>query len=362
MSRHDRRPVVIAAGGTGGHIIPALAVVAELKMHNVPVVWFGTHSGLEATLVPAQGIEMRWIDIAGFRGKSLLSTLMAPPRLLRAVFQSVVQLRKVEPRAILGMGGFVSGPVGLAALILRKPLVLHEQNAVAGMTNRLLSGVASKVFSAWPNVFKASLNTVVVGNPVLPEIETLAAQSRTVELDSSQPLRILVVGGSRGAQALNELVPDAIALMHASSVVHHQCGRSNELLVREKYQKATQATFSVSEFIDNMTPAYQEADIVICRSGAMTVTELAALGLPSILVPFPHAVDDHQTLNARFLSEAGAAVLLPQKSLKAETLAHVLSELNEDRQRLALMSQAARGCFLPEAAATVAYALLEVSR
>lgn len=362
MSYHDRRPVVIAAGGTGGHVVPALAVAAELKIHNVPVVWFGTRGGLEASMVPAHGIEMRWIDIAGFRGKSILSTLMAPPRLSRAIFQSVVQLYRIKPRAVLGMGGFVSGPVALAALLLRKPLVLHEQNAVAGMTNRWLSGFATKVFSAWPNVFKASLNTVVAGNPVLAEIETLASQSRTVESDSNQPLRILVVGGSRGAQALNELVPEAIALIEKDTVVHHQSGRSNESLVRDRYQKAPKATLHVSEFIDDMTQAYQNADVVICRSGAMTVTELAALGLPSILVPFPHAVDDHQTLNARYLSEAGAAVLLPQKSLTAESLKQVLSELDDNRQKLELMSKAARGCFLPEAAATVAYALLEVSR
>lgn len=362
MSYRDRRPVVIAAGGTGGHVVPALAVAAELKTHNVPVVWFGTRGGLEASMVPAHGIDMQWIDIAGFRGKSIVSTLMAPPRLIKAIVQSLAQLYRIKPRAVLGMGGFVSGPVAVAALLLRKPLVLHEQNAIAGMTNRWLSGFATRVFSAWPNVFKASLNAVVAGNPVLADIETLAAQPRIVQSDSSQPLRILVVGGSRGAQALNELVPEAIALIKNDTTVHHQSGRSNGLLVRDRYHNAPRAKLYVDEFIDDMTQAYQNADVVICRSGAMTVTELAALGLPSILVPFPYAVDDHQTLNARYLSEAGAAVLLPQKSLTAQSLSQVISELDENRQKLELMSQAARSCFLPEAAATVSYALLEVSR
>lgn len=362
MSRSARRAVIIAAGGTGGHVVPALAVAAELKSHNVPVIWFGTKIGLEATLVPAHGIEMRWIDVAGLRGKSAIQTLLGPFKLVRALVQSIRQMQALKPRAVLGMGGFVSGPVGLAALILRKPLVLHEQNAVAGMTNRWLSGFATRIFSAWPNVFKASRNAIVVGNPVRADMEALASQSHTINLDASLPLRVLVVGGSRGASALNKLVPEAIAMMQQPVVVHHQSGKSEASAVSDDYKNATQAQVIVSEFIDDMTEAYRNTDVVICRSGAMTVTELGALGLPSILVPFPYAVDDHQTLNARHLSDAGAALLLPQNTITSESLARELTALSTDRHKLELMSTAARGCFVPNAAATVAYAILEVSR
>ncbi len=362
MSRIARRAVVIAAGGTGGHVVPALAVAAVLKSKNIPVVWFGTRAGLEASMVPAQGIEMCWIDVAGMRGKSLMQRVLGPLGVVRALVQSIRQLHALKPRAVLGMGGFVSGPVGLAALLLRRPLVLHEQNAVAGMTNQWLSGMATRVFSAWPNVFKASRGAMVVGNPVLAEMEALANSPRTVNTDPMQPLRVLVVGGSRGASALNEVVPQCAALMTPSMIIHHQTGAADVENVKAAYASCPQTQVRVSEFIDDMTAAYREADVVICRSGAMTVTELSALGLPSILVPYPFAVDDHQTLNARQLSDSGAAVLMPQSGLTAESLAQALATLSTDRQKLALMSVAARGCFLPAAAATVAHVLVEVSR
>ena len=362
MSRFERRPVVIAAGGTGGHVVPALAVAAELKSKNVPVIWFGTRTGLEASMVPAQGIELRMIEVSGLRGKSLSQKLLAPLKLVHAVSQSVWQLLALKPRAVLGMGGFVSGPVGLAAILLRKPLVLHEQNAVAGMTNRWLSSMATRVFSAWPNVFKPSRNAIVVGNPVRSDMEVLAGSERTVSSDDSKPLRVLVVGGSRGAHVLNLIVPKAVALMDKAVSIHHQTGSADAPAVQAAYQDAPLATAVVSEFIDDMTGAYQDADIVICRSGAMTVTELSALGIPSILVPFPYAVDDHQTLNARRLCVAGAALLMPQDKLDAQTLSQALIALSADREKLCLMSKAARSCFIPNATATVAHALMEVSR
>lgn len=361
MSLTDERAVVIAAGGTGGHIVPALAVAAVLKSRNVPVIWFGTREGLEASMVPAQGIDMCWIDVAGLRGKNMLQTVLAPLKLVRAIVQSTRQMNKIKPRAVLGMGGFVSGPVGLSALLLRKPLVLHEQNAVAGMTNRWLSGVATRVFSAWPDVFKASRSAAVIGNPVRADMQVDAGAARHINTDSTAPLRVLVVGGSRGARALNELVPQAIAQMQTAVVVHHQTGAVDAPSVRASYQNAPLADVRVSEFIENMTEAYNHADIVICRSGAMTVTELGALGLPGILVPFPFAVDDHQTLNARQLSDNGAALLMPQSSLSAHSLSAALSELSTDREKLMQMSQAARRCFIPSAAETVADALMEVS-
>lgn len=357
-----RRAVVIAAGGTGGHVVPALAVAAALKAQNIPVIWFGTREGLEAQMVPSSGIDMRWIDIFGFRGKGVLHTLFAPLKLLRAVVQSAQQLRVINPRAVLGMGGFVSGPVGLAALVLRTPLVLHEQNAVAGMTNQWLSRMAARVFSAWPNVFPVSRGAVHIGNPVRAEMELLAAEPLTSQANRLAALRVLVVGGSRGAQVLNELVPQAAALSALPLSIHHQCGAGNAESVQECYSNLSNEDVVVSEFIEEMTAAYQQADLVICRSGAMTVTELSALAMPSILVPFPFAVDDHQTQNARHLSDAGAAKLLPQESLSAESLAEMLDTLAGDRVQLRQMSEAARSRFMPNAAQAVASALVEVSR
>ncbi|MFK8080856.1 MAG: undecaprenyldiphospho-muramoylpentapeptide beta-N-acetylglucosaminyltransferase [Granulosicoccus sp.] len=362
MSESIKQAVIIAAGGTGGHVVPALAVAAVLKSQDIPVVWFGTKNGLEARMVPLQGIEMRWIDVAGLRGKTVWETLLGPAKLLRALIQSLRQMQAIRPRAVLGMGGFVSGPVGLAAVVLRTPLVLHEQNAVAGMTNRWLSSVATRVFSAWPNVFSSSRHATVVGNPVRVDMEALAKEPYLSHTDARRPLCVLVVGGSRGASALNKLVPQAVAIMQQPIVVHHQSGSADAADVRKRYASASHAQVLVSDFIDDMTAAYQSADLVICRSGAMTVTELGALGLPSILVPFPYAVDDHQTLNARHLSDAGAALLMPQSTLNAELLARELTNLSEDRQKLKLMGTAARGCFVPGAAANVAHALLEVSR
>ncbi|ASJ75887.1 undecaprenyldiphospho-muramoylpentapeptide beta-N-acetylglucosaminyltransferase [Granulosicoccus antarcticus] len=360
------RPVLVAAGGTGGHVIPALAVAEVLRQGDVPVIWLGTHAGLEARLVPAAGIEIRWINVAGLRGKNLLQTLVGPLKLLRACLQCIRLMHSLKPRAVLGMGGFVSGPVGIAALLLGKPLVLHEQNAVAGMTNRWLSSRARRVFAAWPDTFKSSTRLKVVGNPVRADIALLAASPRIVELDPSRPLRILVVGGSRGARALNEVVPAAAAQLEMSVQIVHQSGSVEGDLVRQRYQAIQPENdlshYEVCEFIDDMAAAYQHADVVICRSGAMTVTELGALGVPSILVPFPFAVDDHQTRNAEQLAESGAAVLMPQNSLNADSLAAELVQLADDRKRLKSMSEAARRCFVPKAAEVVAEALLEVSR
>lgn len=356
-------PVVIAAGGTGGHVIPALAVADELRQRDIPVVWLGTRTGLEARLVPAAGIDIRWISVAGLRGKSILQTLIAPLKLVRSCFQSLRIVYSLKPRAVLGMGGFVSGPVGIAALILRKPLVLHEQNAVAGMTNYHLSRFARRVFAAFPGAFGVSGKAQVVGNPVNSIFANLAnvKQHDSGQAEASRPLRILIVGGSRGARALNEIVPLAIAQLDTLVTVHHQAGIHDGELVRALYQQASQANCTVSEFIDDMAKAYLESDLVICRSGAMTVTELSAVGLPSILVPFPYAVDDHQTKNAEHLSSVGAAVLIPQKELTPESLAKVIYSLLNDPTALNKMRVAARSRFMPAAAAIVADALLEVS-
>jgi len=357
------RPVIIAAGGTGGHVIPALAVAAQLQQRDVPVIWLGTQSGLEARLVPAHGIDIHWISVAGLRGKNMLQTVVAPFKLMRSCFQSLQIVRRLKPSAVLGMGGFVSGPVGIAALVLRKPLVLHEQNAVAGMTNRWLSGKASRVFAAWPGAFgKASTAERVVGNPVNAQIARMAADRHPIELDSQQPLRILVVGGSRGARVLNEIVPAAIAQLPMAVKVNHQTGTADCDVVRKRYESASLALSTVTEFIDDMAVAYQSADLIICRSGAMTVTEISALGIPGILVPFPYAVDDHQTRNADQLSQAGAAIVIAQSDFTADSLSHEISQLATDRARLNSMSLAAQSCFVPMAAEAVADALIEVAR
>lgn len=356
-------PVLIAAGGTGGHVIPALAVADELRRREIPVVWLGTQTGLEARLVPAADIDIRWISVAGLRGKTIMQTLIGPLKLIRSCVQSLRLVHSLKPRAVLGMGGFVSGPVGIAALILRKPLILHEQNAVAGMTNRYLSGLARRVFAAFPNAFGRGVNEQVVGNPVNKMFAELANSElhESVRDANALPLRILIVGGSRGARALNEIVPLAIAELDTAVQVHHQAGMNDGEQVRALYKKAVKADCTVSEFIDDMANAYQHADLVICRSGAMTVTELSALALPSILVPFPYAVDDHQTKNAEHLSSVGAAVLMPQKELTPESLAKIIHSLLMDSTALSKMRLAARSCFIPSAATVVADALVEVS-
>ena len=354
------RPVIIAAGGTGGHVIPALAVADELQRKEIPVVWLGTREGLEARLVPAAGIDIRWISVAGLRGKTWLQTLVGPLKLLRSCVQSLRIVYALKPRAVLGMGGFVSGPVGIAALIMRKPLVLHEQNAVAGMTNHYLSKFASRVFAAFPSAFGAGAKEQVIGNPVNKAFSDLANSSSSTN-QVAGALRILIVGGSRGARVLNQIVPLAITQLDVPVVVHHQAGMNDSEQVKALYQQAGSENFTVSDFITDMAEAYQNADLVICRSGAMTVTELSALGIPSILVPFPYAVDDHQTKNANHLASQGAAVLMPQDELTPESLAQVIQSLTTDSTALAKMRDAARSCFLPSAATVVADALVEVS-
>ncbi|MEE9321876.1 MAG: undecaprenyldiphospho-muramoylpentapeptide beta-N-acetylglucosaminyltransferase [Granulosicoccus sp.] len=359
-------PVVIAAGGTGGHVVPALAVAEVLGTKNVPVVWLGTERGLEARLVPAAGIDIRWIDIAGLRGKGLLATIAGPFKLLRACQQSMAHLSALQPRAVLGMGGFVAGPVGIAALLMRKPLVLHEQNAVAGMTNRWLARFATRVFSAWPNVFRARDNAVTVGNPVRRDMQTTTGNSEQgLPVTADRALRVLVVGGSLGARVLNEILPEAAASLDIPLDIQHQSGVNEFEAVQQRYADMTAlrpvVKVTVSAFIDDISQAYQYADLVISRAGAMTVTELGARGVASILVPFPYAVDDHQTRNAEHLSNAGAALLVPQASLTPASLAAQLQHFHEHRDELVVMASCALQSFQANAAERVAEALLEVS-
>ncbi|MCP1673855.1 UDP-N-acetylglucosamine--N-acetylmuramyl-(pentapeptide) pyrophosphoryl-undecaprenol N-acetylglucosamine transferase [Natronocella acetinitrilica] len=354
-------PVMIMAGGTGGHVFPGLAVARRLIDEGVPVVWLGTQKGLEARVVPEAGIPVEWLQVAGLRGNGLLGWVMAPLRIARAVLQAMRVLRRVRPRCVLGLGGYVSGPGGFAAWAMRCPLVIHEQNAIAGLTNRLLSRVASRVLCAFPGAFAACPEAIVVGNPVRDEILALADNLQSGRQDG-MPLQVLVVGGSLGAQILNEVVPASLALLPTNErpVVRHQAG-SRTLSVAEAAYRQHGVSAEITAFIDDMAAAYAWADLVVCRAGALTISELAAVGRPAVLVPLPHAVDDHQTANARVLADAGAAWLLPQSTLTAEGLAEVLADVTHRPELLADMAARSRTVARHDAAGQVAKACLEVA-
>lgn len=354
--------ILIMAGGTGGHVFPALAVAQELRRRGAEVSWLGTRAGIEAELVPQAGIDIDYISITGLRGKGALGWLLAPLRIIRALWQALAVLRQRQPQAVLGLGGFAAGPGGLAAWLSGCPLLIHEQNAVAGLTNRLLSRVAKQVMQAFPGAFAEAPWVTTCGNPVRPEIAALAAPELRYAAHQG-PLRLLVVGGSLGAMALNETLPRALALLPAAQRpwVRHQSGRRHLAQVRQFYQVAD-VEAELLPFIDDMAAAYDWADVVLCRAGALTVSELAAAGAAAVLVPYPHAVDDHQTRNAAFLVDAGAALLLPQQAMTVETLAALLQRFCADphtgREALCVMAQAARRLAQPAATASVAEACL----
>ncbi len=356
MSQH--KPIVIAAGGTGGHIFPALAVANELRDRAVPVVWVGTRNGMESRLVPEAKFDIRWISIEGIRGKGLLGLLLSPFKILKASAQSLSILKDVKPSAVLGMGGFVSGPVGLAAFLMRKPLVLHEQNAIAGTTNRMLSRFATRVFAAMPGAFSHKRATVV-GNPVRKSVEVVRQANVA---NTTAPLKVLVIGGSRGARILNETVPAAMALLDDGvATVWHQTGAAEQAAVQQRYSDNNNDA-RVDAFIDDMAEAYRWADLLVCRAGAMTVSEISAVGIASILVPFPHAIDDHQAHNARYLSDASAAILMPQTQLNAQSLGNHIEVFANDRAAIDVMAAAASELYKPQAAEQVADALQAVAR
>lgn len=354
--------ILIMAGGTGGHVFPALAVAEELRRRGAVVSWLGTRAGIEAELVPQAGIDIDFISITGLRGKGALGWLLAPLRIVRALWQALAVLRARQPQAVLGLGGFASGPGGLAAWLSGRPLLIHEQNAVAGLTNRLLSRVATQVMQAFPGAFAEAPWVSTCGNPVRPAIAALAAPEQRYTAHQG-PLRLLVVGGSLGAMALNETLPQALALLPVEQrpTVCHQSGRRHMETVRQAYAKAG-VEAELLPFIDDMAAAYGWADVVLCRAGALTVSELAAAGVAAVLVPYPHAVDDHQTRNAAYLVDAGAALLLPQHNMNAETLAALLRRFTVDpragRTQLGVMAQAARRLAQTDATALVAEACL----
>jgi len=349
------KTILVMAGGTGGHVFPGLAVADYLRERGWRVVWMGNPDGMEAKLVPARGYEMAWVRFAALRGKGVLRKLLLPVNLLRAFWQALRALSRVGPHVVLGMGGYITFPGGMMAALSGRPLVVHEQNSVAGLANRVLAGVADRVLGGFPNVPKQS---VWSGNPVRVEIAALPAPEERYAHRSGR-LNLLVVGGSLGAQALNEAVPRALTLLPEAErpVVTHQSGAKQIEALRAAYATAG-VDAELLGFIDDMAARYAAADLVICRSGALTVAELAAAGVASVLVPFPHAVDDHQTGNARFLAEAGAAILLPQAELTPEKLAGLLRELT--REQLAAMAAKARAVAKPEATRAVAEICMEV--
>ncbi|MDG4554031.1 MAG: undecaprenyldiphospho-muramoylpentapeptide beta-N-acetylglucosaminyltransferase [Candidatus Competibacter sp.] len=356
------RPVLIMAGGTGGHVFPALAVAEWLRERGVSVIWMGTRHGLEATLVPKAGIPIEWIGVAGLRGKGVRRLLALPFMLGRALWQAGAILRRLRPLVVLGMGGFASGPGGLAARVLGIPLVVHEQNAVAGLTNRWLARLASQVLEAVPGTFPPARHAVSVGNPVRESIAALPAPAERFAKRAGPP-RLLVLGGSQGALALNRRVPEALARLDEGErpEVWHQAGGQLHETAVAAYREA-EVTARLTPFIGDMAAAYGWADLVLCRAGALTVAELAATGVGAVLVPFPFAVDDHQTANARFLEQGGAARVVQQAELSAENLALLLRDLLGDRQRLLAMAEAARRLAKTGAAEQVARACLERAR
>ncbi len=354
-----RQRVMVMAGGTGGHVFPALAVAEWLREQGAELIWLGTRNSFESRVVPEQGIEMEWLDIKGVRGTGLLRRLMAPFQLLRALFQAMQVIHRIRPTVVLGMGGFVSGPGGLMAVLMGVPLVIQEQNRIPGLTNRLLSRIAHRVFEAFPGSFD-SVKAEACGNPVRREIEMMEPPEQRFA-GRSAPMRLLIIGGSLGAQALNETVPAALTLLAESirPVVRHQCGVNHVAATEAAYRDAN-VEAEIHPFEENMAEAYGWADLVICRAGALTVSELAAAGLAAVMVPYPHAVDDHQTLNAHFLVDAGAALLIPQHEMDAQRLSKELKTLFEQPSYLRDMSVIARTLAKPAAAACVGRACLQV--
>jgi UDP-N-acetylglucosamine--N-acetylmuramyl-(pentapeptide) pyrophosphoryl-undecaprenol N-acetylglucosamine transferase len=338
------------AGGTGGHVFPALAVAKVLRDRGVAVVWLGVPGSMESRLVPANGFPIEWVRVAGIRGKGPKAWLLAPLRIVKAVAQAMGVLRRVQPRSVLGAGGYVSGPGGIAAWLLRIPLLIHEQNAIAGLTNRWLARIATQVLEAFPGSFGAGARACTIGNPVRADIAAVA-EPRTRFAGREGRSRLLVFGGSQGALRLNAMVPQALARVAPEIRPHvrHQTGERGLESARAAYTQA-QVEADVLPFIDDMAAAYGWADLAVCRAGAMTVAELQAAGLGAVFVPLPSATDDHQTKNAEVMVKSGAAILIQERDLTPERLAETLRELAADRTRLLAMAEAARGSRVIDAA------------
>lgn len=350
-----QKTILIMAGGTGGHIFPALAVAERLRDDGWRVVWLGHPDGMEARLVPQHGFEIRWVRFGALRGKGLLRKFMLPVNLLRGMWQARQVIKSLEPNVVLGLGGYITFPGGMMASWLNRPLVIHEQNSVTGLANRVLAGVADRVLTGFPDVMKKG---EWVGNPVRSDITRIVEPAARLE-GRDDALRVLVIGGSLGAQVLNRIVPQGMGMIDAGErpQIVHQAGEKHLEELKANYAEAGVHAHCVA-FIEDMAGAYAWADIVICRAGALTVAELAVAGVPAIFVPFPHAVDDHQTGNAKFLVNVGGAFLLPQDQLTPESVALIK---NYSRGQLKQMAELARSMARPDATETVARICTEIA-
>jgi UDP-N-acetylglucosamine--N-acetylmuramyl-(pentapeptide) pyrophosphoryl-undecaprenol N-acetylglucosamine transferase len=359
--------VLIMAGGTGGHIFPALTIAEYLRERGYKIEWLGTAKGLEVQILEGTGFKLNFLTVTGLRGNGIAGLLFAPIMLIRAVWQALALLREVKPCCVLGMGGYVTGPGGVAARLIGSPLVIHEQNAIAGFSNKMLAIIAAKVMQAFPETFprlRSSNRLLTTGNPVRKEIQAIAAPAQRMA-GRAGPLRILILGGSLGAVAINRVIPEMLARFAVQDrpEVVHQTGNKNleeTLAWYQQHDLAVNEDCQVLPFIDDMAAAYADADLVICRAGATTVCELAVAGCAAVLIPFPYAVDDHQTMNARWLSQAGAAILIQQTGLDAGTLYQHVSELANNKAQLLRMALAARALAQPDATEQVASVCMEM--
>ncbi|PCJ31623.1 MAG: undecaprenyldiphospho-muramoylpentapeptide beta-N-acetylglucosaminyltransferase [Gammaproteobacteria bacterium] len=351
--------ILIMAGGTGGHVFPALAVAEELRAQNVEVQWMGTARGIEAKLVPEAGIPLNNISVQGLRGNGALGWLLAPFKVAKAIFEAMSVIRRFKPDAVLGLGGFASGPGGIAAKLMGKPLIIHEQNAIPGLTNRTLARVANAVLEGFPNSFKSSAKVQWLGNPVRASIESMATPTQRFDTHSGD-IRVLVLGGSLGAKSLNTLLPQAFAAIDQPLLIKHQCGVRHSDDCQKNYNDAA-VDVEVMSFIDDMAAVYAWADLVICRAGALTIAELSAAGVGSLLVPYPYAVDDHQRYNAAALVEAGAAKLLIEKDLTVDILKQEIEAVVANRSNLLAMANNARSLAKDGTAKQIAAICLELA-
>ncbi len=348
--------VLIATGGTGGHVYPALAVAEELLNRGVKVSWMGTRKGMEAKLVPSKSIPLYFVSVTGLRGKGMLGWLLAPFKLTLAISQAIVILIKQKPNVVLGMGGFVSGPGGIASWLMRKPLVIHEQNTIAGMTNKMLSHIATHVAQAFPNTFGRKVNAIHVGNPLRKNIENITLPEERFRQRKDKKIHLLVLGGSLGATALNENLPSIFNIINKNCAIKviHQTGAQHLEAAKESYNKVLMDA-EVVAYIDDMAKQYSWADIVICRSGALTVSELSAVGLGAVLIPYPYAVDDHQYSNAMYLVDGKAAYVVRQTNLQSKEFMKILEQLLcNGRDKLLNMAEHARALAMLNAAVQVA--------
>ncbi|MFV8818257.1 undecaprenyldiphospho-muramoylpentapeptide beta-N-acetylglucosaminyltransferase [Haliea sp. E17] len=364
MSGSSAKRILIMAGGTGGHVFPALAVASELRQRGYAVDWVGTRRGLEQRVVPAAGIPLHHLVVRGVRGKGLLDRVLGLCMLGFSSLQALWLVLRLRPAAVVGMGGYVAGPAGLAAWLCRRPLVIHEQNAVAGTTNRLLAPLARRILAGFAGAFSDGREVTVVGNPVRSDL-LAAAREAGYDYRGQRPLRLLVLGGSLGAQPINQVIPPVLRALRESAEadfeVWHQTGEAHAGAVAEEYARLKLADVRVAPFIEDMAAAYAWADLVICRAGALTVAEIAIMGRPAILVPLPHAIDDHQTANARALADCGGALLLRQQEMTVQSLTSALTAYTKYPERLQNMARAAHAAAAPDATLSVVNVVEELA-